>query len=71
MSTDQPAMPVTRIEYRICGERDGYGAWEGSPDTRDLRSVEREAAELQKRNRNLRIQRRTVTTTGWETIADV
>lgn len=60
----------TETEYRICGERDGYGAWEGSPDTRELPAVQREAEELAKRNKHLRIEKRIVTYTDWEAVPD-
>jgi hypothetical protein len=66
---NQPDRAEARTEYRVVGEGGPRGAWEGTPRD-DLASVERSAQDLARRNSNVRIERRTVTTTDWEAIAD-
>jgi hypothetical protein len=61
-----------RTEYRVVGEnRDGK--WEGRP-CRERKPVEREAGALSRPgprpNTNVRIQKRTVTESDWEDMAD-
>ena len=72
MPPSSAPQPKERVEYRICGEeaREGGVAWQGAPRTYDLKTIERSAAELSRRNKNVRIQSRVVTESPWEDVAD-
>lgn len=61
-----------RTEYRVVGERPDGRKWgdDAPGGWTNLFAIKQQARELDKRNKNVRIQSRTVTATPWEDVAD-